>query len=39
MDFGLWALGWALASTIYSVYRKPNVPKAESLRPKAWLKA
>jgi hypothetical protein len=33
MDLGLWALGWVLASSVYSIYRRPRA--TESLKPKA----
>jgi hypothetical protein len=34
MDFGLWALSWAVASALYAVYRT-ETPKAHSPKPKA----
>ena len=37
MDFGLWALSWAVASAIYAVYRTevPTLrPKAQSPKPR-----
>ena len=35
MDFGLWALTWAVASALYAVYRTEiPKPKAQSLKPR-----